>query len=85
MSGDYMFYEGQHWVRVSNNQMETDVRAIHREAFLAVLCEFVQNRESDINEDVQNARKVANEVLRQWPAACEERDRIIAELEGGAS
>lgn len=32
MSGDYMFYEGQHWVRVSNNQMETDLRAIHRDA-----------------------------------------------------
>ena len=65
-------------------QLAADLHAIWEKSLLASVSGFVQDRESDINEDVQNARKVANEVLRQWPAACAERDRIIAELEGGA-
>ena len=83
MPSDYMEYNGQRWVRVSNNQRETNLRAIWEKSLLASVSGFVQDRESDINEDVQNARKVANEVLRQWPAACAERDRIIEEINNG--
>ena len=83
MSGDYMFYEGQHWVRVSNNQMETDLRTIHREAFLAALGGTSAIDVLSIDGTVHIANSIAREALRQWPAACAERDRVIEEMNNG--
>lgn len=52
-----------------------DLRAIHREAFLANMA---------CGNTVESALENALEAIRQWPAACAERDRMIEEMEGGA-
>lgn len=65
-----------------------DLRAIHREAFLAALggmgAVFQDTPMSPLThkKQVENSIALAIEALRQWPAACAERDAVIAELEG---
>lgn len=80
VQGDHMYHEGSWWVKISNNQLEKDLRDFHEKVFLALLSGFAAHEGYDPEGAVLDSESVAIMALRKHAAMTAERDAVIAEI-----